>query len=181
MRGSEIRVYADPADMKQLLNLFDQIGGLAFTEALSRLNAPPARFTDPRDLINYLRNTMLGHGGIFLVTRAGDAIVQMVLTMQDGSGTKVSTHQPFNPHAIMINLGGELEGDRTVVATSVNTTGETPKAKELFKAFKKLVLRNAEYINGFYVMPRALEKLDSGWRLTPEPQHSRSLDLKRPE
>jgi hypothetical protein len=100
--------------------------------------------------------------------------------MQDGSGIKISSDQLYNPHAIMIRLGGEIESERTLTAMSVNTTGETPEAKELFKAFKKVVLRNAKYIEGFYVLPHAMEKWEHGWRLTPSAQNPSALDLKRP-
>jgi hypothetical protein len=125
--------------------------------------------------MGYLRTHHPQANNVFLITPEGVEINSRALTMRDGSGIKMKADQPANPRAVLINLGGQME--RILIATSINTTNETPIAKATFKELKKLVLANAKYIEGFYVLPGALTKFMGGWRLTPDPGFAKSEDL----
>ena len=85
-----------------------------------------------------------------------------------------------NRHSILITLGGQLDGDNTLIATKVNSTSEAPKGRQLYRAFKRVIVRKARHSDGFYLQQGAVEKWRMGWRLTPGAQHPRSLDLPRP-
>lgn len=102
-----------------------------------------------------------------------------LIEMEDGTGTKERASQILNLNAVLIKLGGELSGE-TLVCSNVNTTGETRVAKETFAALKKLVKSLSTQVNGSFVLPGALRKMTTGWRLTPDPGFSRELDLVMP-
>ena len=177
MRGAEVRFYADSTDMSQLLNAFTQVGPLIFTKTLSELNAAAVQLTDPRELSHYLRTDPSPPSNAFLITSESDPIVQRRIDMEDGSGIRMAAAElRINRHAIQITLGGQLDGDNTLIASKVNSTSEGPKARQLYRAFKRAIVRTARHSDGFYLLPGAMQKWRSGWRLTPGPQHPRSLD-----
>ena len=41
------------------------------------------------------------------------------------------------------------------------------KARQLYRAFKRAIVRTARHSEGFYLLPGAMQKWRSGWRLTP--------------
>jgi hypothetical protein len=181
MRSAETRFYADLADMHYLLDAFDKIGPLTFTRTLGDLNADLVQLTDPRDLSHYLRTEPLPPSNAFLITRDCDPVIQRRIEMEDGSGVRMAAADlHVNRHSILITLGGQLDGDNTLIATKVNSTSEAPKGRQLYRAFKRVIVRKARHSDGFYLQPGAMEKWRMGWRLTPGVQHPRSLDLPRP-
>lgn len=176
MRGSEVRFYADINDSRQLFGLFNGLGAFRYTETLSEENAPLLSFENPDELVRYLQDRHPQATNVFLITDAACEIRTYCSNQTDGSGVKLVAVQAFNPDAILIQLGGEF--DNILVAHSINTTGETPEAKEKFKLFKKTLMKQSTYIEGFYVLPSALEKFRKGWRLTTGSGYSPSEDLK---
>ena len=168
MRGAEVRFYADLADMNQLLDAFEKIGPLIFTKTLSELNAAPVQLSDPRALSHHLRTDPSPPSNAFLITSECDPIVQRRIEMEDGSGIRMAAAElRINRHAILITLGGQLDGDSTLIASKVNSMSEAPKARQLYRAFKRAIVRTARHSEGFYLLPGAMQKLRSGWRLTP--------------
>ena len=179
MRGSHIDVLADENDLRAIFERFNDIGNVNYTKTLSKVNAPAKQFDDARSLMDFL----VSHqdpvqGNVFMVTLRTTALVGRAIVMSDGSGTKTSLSQIFNPNAIEILLGGEA-GPSTIVKTTLRTTGETPLAKDLFKKFKKAMVKGATRMQGHYfVMPNALRKLEAGWRLTPGIGYAEFMDIK---
>lgn len=176
MRGSEIRFYADHHDVIGLLCSFNEAANLLFTETLSEVDQPLLQFRDAELLISHLRNGHPQASKVFLITDGKQPICREI-AMKDGTGIKTKVDQLFNPDAVLFRLGGVLEGSRTLIVHSINTTGESAAAKSLFELLKARVIRNATLVEGFYVLPQALEKFRGGWRLTPDPGFSRSEDL----
>jgi hypothetical protein len=176
MRGSEARFYADLEDMSELLKSFNNAGSFKYTETLSQVGASLTSFDDAKGMMRYLRTTHPQPSNVFLITGRAVEINTQEITMKDGSGVKIKADQLCNPDAVLIKLGGELK--RILVATSINTTADTSKAKQTFNLLKKIVVVNAQYADGFYILPAALEKLRDGWRLTPDPGFSRTEDMK---
>lgn len=176
MRGSEVRFYADIDDMVQLLKSFNESGPFNYTATLSELGAPLMFFDNSGTLMRYLRTDHPQPSNVFLITEKDVHVNTQSITMQDGSGVKTKADQPLNPDAVVIKLGGQLED--ILVATSINTTAESQKAKRTFRVLKGIVIAKALYADGFYILPGAREKLKSGWRLTPDPGFSHTEDLK---
>ena len=182
MRGSDVSFYADREEMLGLLEDFNGIGTLIYTEKLSKVNTPLVRLADATQLIGFLRSRVVqfGYPKLFLAHDQNLALTVEESVQADGSGTKLSIRQWCNPDSVVIRLGGQIYGQRILVATSINTTGESERSRQLFAQFKKLVRKRARQVGRFHVLPGAFDKLCSGWRLTPEPQYSPSEDLQPP-
>lgn len=179
MRGSHIDVLADKDDLYAIFERFDDIGNHRYTETLSDLNAPSKQFENARPLMDFLVSYQKPiQSKVFMITLPMTELISKTVVMSDGSGVKTSLmSQDFNPDAIQILLGGEA-GPTTIVRTVLRTTGETPIAKELFKTFKKAMIKGAKRLQGhYYVMPHALRKLHEGWRLTPAIDFAKMMDI----
>lgn len=176
MRGSEVRFYADLADMGEVLEAFENSGAFVYTATLSEVGTPLTSFSDPKNLMRFLRTDHPQPSNMFVITPEGTDVHTQSIKMRDGSGMKTKADQLLNPDAVLIKLGGQLR--EVLVATSINTTADTSKAKQTFKLLKGHVVANARHMGGFYVLPGALKKLENGWRLTPDPGFSRTEDLK---
>lgn len=178
MRGSEIRFYGDRDDLVNQFERLSRLGDFKYTKTLSALNSKNIQFKDPKGLPAFVITSHPQPANVFLVCGEGSEISVKEIRMEDGSGLKYAADQAINPDCVLLRLGGTIDPD-TLIATSVNTTGETPRAKDVFRLFKKAIADEATLIDGFYVLPGALKKLQAGWRLTTGVSHSRALDLKK--
>ena len=176
MRSSEIRFYGDVEDLRRLFACLLPYD-LTYTESLSEVGCAPVIFRDPGKLERYLPSIHPQTSKTFVLTTDGVEIVTHNVKMADGSGTRIATGQQFNPDAVVLRLGGELPAMSMIIAASLTTTGETALAKGTFQQLEKLVASQSVWVRESYVMPRALVKLRSGWRLTPDPGYSSSDDL----
>lgn len=182
MRGSDVSFYADRDELLELFAEFNAIGALAYTETLSAVNTPLLVFDDATQLIGSLwtQTQEVDRPKLFLVHGRASPLIVEDRVQVDGGGKKLSVCNLFNPNAIVIRLGGELDQDKTLVATSINTTGESEFSRLLFARFKKLVRGSARRVGRFYLLPNALTKWCGGWRLTPDPQYTATEDLPLP-
>lgn len=178
MHGSDLRFYADTSDLAELFSAFNRAGEFSYTQTLSEANKPLLTLKSADGLMRYLRTGHPQASNVFLIMDQASKLNTQSIILSDGSGTKCKADQPCNPDAVLIKLGGQLDEKRVLIATSINTTGETPRAKAVFKLLKKNTSAIARYVGGFYVLPGAFEKLNAGWRLTPDPGFSLNLDLK---
>lgn len=179
LRGSEFSVYCDSDDYQYLLPRLREIGPLQFAESLSQLNDRLLVADDPTLLLKFLRTKHPEASSTFLVLPQAMRLNTKLIAMEERTGAKEKASQVLNPDAVLIKLGGELSSD-ILVCSTVNTTGETKVAKETFAALKKLVKSVSTHVNGSFVLPGAIRKLQAGWRLTPDPGFSRELDLAMP-
>lgn len=177
MRGSEIRVFTDASDANRLFELINAAGPFDFTESVGAVGKPLIRFSDALQLAPFLLDRTRQANRVFLVTEIGSEIFHREITMRDGSGIKLKADQPYNPDAILVRLGGWLEGERILVGTSINTTAETAASKRLFSVLKSVVAKDFQRISGSFLGAGALEKFEAQWRLTPDPSYSASEDL----
>ena len=179
LRGSEFSIYCDSDDYRYLLHRLREIGPLQFAESLSRLNDRLLVADDPTLLMKFLRKRHPEASSTFLVLPQAIRLNTALIEMEGRIGTKEKASQVLNPDAVLIKLGGELSGG-ILVCSKVNTTGETKIARETYAALKKLVKSASTHVNGSFVLPGAVRKLQAGWRLTPDPGFSRELDLAMP-
>lgn len=179
MRGSDVSFYADREELLGLLKDFNGIGALAYTETLSKVNTPLLRLEDATQMMAFLRSRPVEHTKLFLAHDQTLKLTVQESVQTDGSGIKLSVWS-YNFDSVVIRLGGQLDAERILVATSINTTGESERSRQLFAQFKKLVRKKARRVERFYLLPGAWAKLCDGWRLTPEPQYSPNEDLRRP-
>jgi hypothetical protein len=179
LRGSQFSVYCDGDDYQYLLPRLREIGPLQFAESLSQMNKRIFVTEDPALLLKFLRTKHPEASNTILVLPQAMRLNTRSIEMEDGTGAKEKASQVLNFNAVLIKLGGELS-DKILVCSIVNTTGETKVAKETFAALKKLVSSVSTHVNGSFVLPGAISKLQAGWRLTPDPGFSRELDLAVP-
>lgn len=179
MSGSSLEFYGDTADLELLFRAFKAVGHYFYTEALSEINEKNRQYRKPECLASHLVSYQHPQqSSVFMITDTSKEIIFRDIKMKDGPGIKRMASQNFNPDAIEILLGGEA-APRTIVTTTLRTTGETNQAKDTFKAFRKIVANASVKVGPNYrVLPSALKKLQDGWRLTPGIEYSSDLDLK---
>ena len=141
MRGSEMRVYADAFDMAALFTSFNRDCPLRYTETLSESDRSPIAFDDAMQLMGFAQTTHPHWVKVFM-------------------GTEGASREALGPDSVFIRLGGMV--GRILIATSINTPGETETAKRIFKRLRKLVTEVSRYGDGAYVMSGALAKLECG-------------------
>ncbi|MGV2873213.1 hypothetical protein [Colwellia sp. E150_009] len=179
MSGSTINLYLSKDDLSDLCSALGKVGPHNFTEVTSKLNEQNCQFTQPLGLsgflVTYDKPNQLSR---FLLSEESLSLNSREIKMKDGSGVKTIIDQNYNPDTIEILLGGEA-APKVIVATTLRTTGETKVAKELFKLYKKTITKLSKKVGtGNYVLPDALEKMRSGWRLASALDTHPSLDLK---
>ena len=168
MAGSLVEFFADQEDLISFLEKLNGAGEFIYTKTISEVNELNAQFNDASNMTDF----MVSHESpiqvnCFLVTNSCEPLNERKIKMTDGSGIKTAIDQLYNPNSIEVKLGGEAAPE-TLVTTVIRTTGETKESKELFKVVKKLVVNNGKKVgSNYYVFPKALRKLELGWRLTP--------------
>lgn len=183
MKGLRAEFYADNRDIQRLLEQFTEIGEYRYIEQLSALNEALCEYSNPTDL--YQRT-------IFFENRPNDRKIHYIfdidaqlsitnIIMNDGSGAKQSLNQLDNPDSICLNFGGEV-GDNTIAMSDISTIGDTGRAREMHKSFKKLIMKNTKRVGSkgapYRLMPSAVTKLKGGWRLAREKSQPRMMDPK---
>jgi hypothetical protein len=181
MRGSSTVFFADEADLQVLLPLFRGLGDFKYTEMTSRKNHVLITYADPLELATHVvsRNAP-ERGAGFLITGSSESLVIMSTELADGSGIRHSLSGSLNPDSARIALGGDA-GDQTLVASVIDTLGETERARAIHALFKKVVIKAARRVAGHLILPGAYQKLLSGWRLTEGKTYHRGLDVPRPD
>lgn len=181
MPGLRVEFFADPEDMRRLLETFRSLGSFRYTAMTGKVNREPTEHDDP---VGLLQSSLVtpddpNRGFGYLVTDASTVIKTRKIELADGSGFKILLGQNLTPDSVIVSLGGEI-GDETLISSTVHTMGESDRARDLFALFKRAISKASSRVSGHYVMPCALRKLEQGWRLTEGKNHHRDLDLKKP-
>lgn len=180
MRGLQTEFFADTADMSALLDCVHESGEFRFTAMSGVVNCELIGFSNPLELLKYVvvPEQPERRAG-FMITLPQTEVISRRIKMADGSGVKLTLDASSNLDSARIALGGDA-GEHTLIASVVDSGGETASARALHAHFKKIVVKKSRRISGHLVMPGALEKLHSGWRLTAGKSHHRGLDVPRP-
>jgi hypothetical protein len=171
MSGSTCDIYADNNDLAELLKKFDELKLFKYIKMTSELNKENDSFYEASKLLNYKV------GDTFIIFDVDTEVICRKINLIDGSGFKNRVDQDFNEDSICLTLGGDIESN-TIIASVIDTLGESKRAKEIFKLFKKVVTKNTKSVSRSRVMPNALVCLQSDWRLTQGETYTRDLDLK---
>ena len=183
MPGLRAEFYADDEDIRTLLVRFRELGDLKYVEQLSSANAELQQFTDPLDLFGCanLRPEAPNVRRLFTVLDGDAELSVREVEMADGSGLKKSISQYMNPDSVVLSFGGEV-GDGTIVMSDITTIGDTVRAREMHKAFKKLITESTQRVGSkgalYRLMPGAVAKLKGGWRLAREKRQPENMDPK---
>ncbi len=180
-RGSRITFYADQEDLSVILDEFFISGNFNYTPT----------YWDDGDFNPTVDNplSIKGYGILedplasicdssWLITDASDKIAPKRYLLNNGMA-RFTVDNRTNPSSVRICLGGDA-GDRTLIASQVDTLGLTERAKEIYKVFSKIIRKHGKKIGICYVLPSALSKFEYGWRLTYGKGYASSQDLKHP-
>lgn len=176
--GSSIEFFATEDDLQERLIHPDLKERYQFIMSTSCLNEKNIILNSPKDLIPYLpKYTGRDNGILFLVLNKVDEAHIRTIKMNDGSGVKYSASQAFNVNGIEVVLGGNVSDK--ILMSQIRTTGETTTAKDSFKLFKKIFIRNSRQTKeNRYVMPDALAQLKNGARLVEDSNNDARWDVK---
>lgn len=171
MPGRSCYFYADESDLLALLEAFKEFDSYKYVQIKSDLNKPNLIFTNPIELLRLAmvtpENPIRTHS--FLVVENKQEIFSRDIKLEDGSGIRKIADQNNNFDSIVLAFGGDA-GNQTILMSDINTVGDTDKAAEMHKKFKKLVMSKTKRVGTkgvpYYLMPGASEKLKSGWHLT---------------
>ena len=171
MPGRSCYFYADESDLLNLLEAFKEFDGYKYVQISSELDMPNSVYTNPVDCFSsaILTPNSAVRSQSFLVLENEQEVFTRELKRSDGSGTLSIADQNNNFDSIVIVFGGDA-GDQTIIMSDINTVGDTDKAVEMHKKFKKLVMSKTKKVGAkgtpYRLMPGAADKLKSGWHLT---------------
>lgn len=179
MQGSEIYFYADADDLKALLGGFQGLGLFRYTKSNGIRNAELLQTINAQEILDsvYIRPDS---SDFFLISDFDVPVRVQEVALLDGSGFSRFAEQSLNPDSAMLKVGAQLQ-PTMITVSCLNTLGETPRAKEIFKIFKKAITREAVYIRLYYVLPGAMDKLKAGWRLAQGAGFPKDSDLQPPD
>ena len=171
MPGRSCYFYADESDLLDLLEAFKEFDDYKYVQMRSELNETTKIYHDPSKV---LPEALASPGKpyrthSFLIMEKEEEIFDRDIVLEDGSGIRKWIDQNHNWNSIVIALGGDA-GDQTIIMSDINTVGDTDKAVEMHKKFKKLIMSKTKKVGAkgtpYRLMPGAAEKLKSGWHLT---------------
>lgn len=114
----------------------------------------------------------------FLVVERCDEVVVREVPQKNG-GVKYAVNARTTPSSITFTPSGEYKQECIIYGTVTGVDVTNQKSKNLFKLFGRHVLKSYEKIGSFKVSPGAVQKLDAGFRLTPNLKADQSMDLCR--
>ncbi|WP_308367966.1 MULTISPECIES: hypothetical protein [unclassified Microbulbifer] len=185
MPGQSCYFFADEGDLLDLLEAFGQLGDHKYVQIRSGLNEPNLIFTDPAQVLPLARviSENPTRAQSFLVIKMGQETFQREIALRDGSGIRKIADQNNNFDSIVLAFGGDA-GDQTLIMSEINTVGDTHRALEMYKKFKKVVISKTKKIgvkgNPHRLMPGAIKMLKAGWRLASSKGWSRDTDANIP-
>ena len=185
MPGRSCEFFADERDLLTLLEAFKELGNYKYIQLRSELNKENLIFDDPVELLPFAVVSVDAPVRVtsFLVLENTQEVFSGEIKMRDDSGIKKIAGQARNPNSITFAFGGDA-GDNTLIMSDIATIGDTDKAIEIHKHFKKVVMSKTKRLGTkgrpYRLMSGAIEKLKSGWRLTSGKGWARNMDLNLP-
>lgn len=178
MAGLRAPFFGSREDFKSLLKAFDELGDFEYVQIHSSLNSELIIHNKGVNLLSScLSESQPNKFSGYLIFYKNERLFLDRFNKSDGSGYKYTIKQSYNPNSIRIALGGDI-GNNTIIASMFDSLGESEKAKEIFKKFKKVLIKMSKKVNQYRVLPDAYEKLENGWRLAQENTFQSKLDLK---
>ena len=186
MSGRSSYFFADEDDLLVLLEAFNELNEYKSVQIKSELNQQNLIYFDPRELLKLAvvseENPIRIHS--FLVLQKCQEVFTEMIELRDGSGLRNISGQSLNPNSITFAFGGDA-GDKTLIMSDVATIGHTDKSIEIHKQFKKIILAHTKKVGAkgkpYRLMPGAISKLKSGWRLASGKDWSTDTDAHIPE
>jgi hypothetical protein len=180
-KGIRVTFYADRADLAALFEKFYRFGKFTYTPLYWDEGQAPPTVENPADIPSFGKlspQTDSLCSLSYLVIDATDELRPQRFLLNSG-GARFNIDHGTNPSSVRLCLGGDA-GDRTLIASQVETLGLSERALEMQAAFSGIVRKSGLRVGSNVVLPGAMSKLQEGWRLTHGKSYSPSLDLKLP-
>lgn len=180
MKGSAYYFYADKTDLEDLLRSLGELGSYCYTKGYWDANDSIPTYCDPLAIPNIgtVAPTHVCPDVGYLVAASGVPLRPEEIKLTDGR-IRFKVSNATTPDSVRLSLGGDA-GDRTLIASALDTRAYTAEARALFSSFKKVIASTAKKVNRENVLPGAYKKLLDGWRLTTGKSYSRKMDLMLP-
>lgn len=179
MKGIRTTFYADRDDLNILAEAFSYLGNFAYTMNYWDEGAPFPSYQNPRDIPDFgLLNSQSASicGVALLITDASQALNPQQYVLQSGKA-RLKVDNTTDPDSARLCVGGDA-GESILIASQIDTLGLTARAREIQSAFSHVIRERSANVDGYRVLPGAMLKLQSGWRLCFGKTYSPSLDLK---
>lgn len=181
-RGLRVTFYADRDDLTNLFQRFLELGEFTYTLKYWDEGELVPTATNPTEIPDY-GNLRPPHQSIcslaYLVIDASSTLNPERFALRAG-GARFTVDNSTNPSSVRLCLGGDA-GDRTLIASQIDTLGRTERAREMQAAFSKVVRKCGIKVGICYVLPGAMAKFKDGWRLTYGKGYAASQDLRMPD
>ena len=168
MAKIQIPIYATQSDLSDIAREVSSVRPLQFAVAGLFDQMETTILTDLESLLPFTS---------YLVFGKGRGITVRSIPQRNGA-EKYAVDQIENPHTVVIQCGGLLDGQR-LIAGQVGTVSTGKDSNEIYALFAKAIRRKYEKIKSYYVGPEAAQLLDKGVRLTPTAKSPETYDLIR--
>jgi hypothetical protein len=178
-RGTRVTFYADREDLTLLFEKFFALGEFTYTLDYWDEGQKIPTVTNPLDIPDYGELTEKVRSicsRAFLVIDASDVLMPRRYSLNSG-GSRYTIDNGTNPSSVRLCLGGDA-GDRTLIASQIDTLGWTDRAREMQSAFSRIVRKSGVKLGICHVLPGAMAKFKDGWRLTYGKEYAPSQDLR---
>jgi len=162
-----------------LFEKFAKLGAFTYTRDYWDEGEPTPTWTNPSDIpnlgeLNTKSNAICSLS--YLVIDASDVLMPRRYSLNSG-GSRYTIDNGTNPSSVRLCLGGDA-GDRTLIASQIDTLGWTDRAREMQSAFSRIVRKSGVKVGICHVLPGAMAKFKDGWRLTYGKEYAPSQDLR---
>ncbi len=170
LTGLSCEFYADNEDLADIVRDFSALGRFKYVQQRSALNRHNQIYINPADILPAAlvapeRPTRYQS---FLIMDEQQEVFARDVVLADGTGKLFRVDQNSNWDSVVIAFGGDA-GDRTLIMSDISTVGDTEKARQMHKKFKKLVWSKTVRVGPrgtpYRLMRGALSKAKAGWRL----------------
>lgn len=182
MSGASCYFFADESDLLELLDSFFALSKYKYVQMRSGVNEENCVPTNAKELLllSKVSSEKPTRVQSFLVVESDQEVFFREIVLIDG-GIRRIADQNNNFDSIVLAFGGDA-GDQTLIMSDISTVGDTKKALEIHKNFRKLVeskaVKSGNRGSRYFLMPGAVKKLKSGWRLAGGKEWSRETDPK---
>lgn len=184
MTGKETAFFAIENDLDLILIEIEEDFDIKYVKSGRFTTNEPIVYSSFSD-IPYLGYTdsgdWAGSDHRFLIT-AKDSVVQMEKVVQRKGGVLFFVDPELNSNSIELTVNGiYTKKQNVIIAGRTAIVSKDGFAKNLYKSLSSKLKKKFKRIGGYYVGPKAEEKLKQGWRLVQIEKAPKEYDLVYPD
>lgn len=178
MAIKQVLFYATENELKQGLERFEYSSNINYIETGLFDNTNFVFFDSYKDIngIGISNDGKFNSLVTYLILPKNEELIFEEFLQRDGS-LKYSVDNQMNAASITFTPSGEYGDECIIYGTVSGVDVNNKKSILLFKNFEKFFLKGYKKIKSFKVSPQAIDKLDSGVRLTRNINADKTMDL----